>query len=146
MASFSGNINLMGFKGARVFTNLDEKHPQMAYVCIPVGYYNMTWNDFLRIVHAAMDKPKRHILNIHKPSFQLFGLTMRKQYTAKGIESGIDPVGLADIMCMNTFIDPKYCQAYGVTDDDIKSAIFDSVKLSVDAYKGSQDLIGMRGE
>ncbi len=115
-------------------------------VCIPVGYYNMTWNDFLRIVHAAMDKPKRHIFNIHKPSFQLFGLHMRKQYKDKGIESGIDPVGLADIMCMNTFIDPKFCKEYGVTDDDIKSAIFDSVKLSVDAFRGSQNLIGMRGE
>lgn len=38
MASFSGNLNLLGFKGARVFTNLDEKHPQMAFVCIPVSY------------------------------------------------------------------------------------------------------------
>lgn len=38
MASFSGNINLLGFKGAKVFTNLDAQHPQMAYVCIPVPY------------------------------------------------------------------------------------------------------------
>ena len=71
---------------------------------------------------------------------------MRAQYKKKGIQSGIDPVGLADIMCMNTWIDKKYCQAYGVTDDDIKSAIFDSVKLSVHAYEGKQKLIEMRGE
>lgn len=38
MANFSGNMNLMSFKGARVFTNLDEKHPEMAFVCIPVPY------------------------------------------------------------------------------------------------------------
>jgi nucleoside-diphosphate-sugar epimerase len=114
--------------------------------CIPVGYYNLTWNDFLHIVHAAMGDPKRPIINIHKLSFQLFGFSMRAQYKKKGIQSGIDPVGLADIMCMNTWIDKKYCQAYGVTDDDIKSAIFDSVKLSVDAYEGKQKLIEMRGE
>ena len=38
MANFSGLMNLLGFKGARVFTHLDEKHPDMAYVCIPVPY------------------------------------------------------------------------------------------------------------
>ena len=38
MANFSGNLNLMGFKGARVFTNLDTQKPQMAWVCIPVPY------------------------------------------------------------------------------------------------------------
>ena len=49
-------------------------------------------------------------------------------------------------MCMNTFIDNKWSKELGVTDDDIKSAIFDSVKLSVDAYKGTAELIGMKGE
>lgn len=115
-------------------------------VALPVGYYNLTWNEFLHIVHAAMGVPKRPIINIHKPSFQLFGVKMRKDYAARGIESGIDPVGLADIMCMNTWIDAKYCKEYGVTDDDIKSAIFDSVRLSVAAFEGTQELIGMRGE
>lgn len=38
MANFSGTINLLGFKGAKVFTNLDAQHPQMAWVCIPVPY------------------------------------------------------------------------------------------------------------
>jgi hypothetical protein len=31
-------MNLMGFKGAKVFTNLDQQRPQMAWVCIPVPY------------------------------------------------------------------------------------------------------------
>ena len=38
MANFSGLLNLMGFKGARVFTNLNQQHPKMAFVCIPVSY------------------------------------------------------------------------------------------------------------
>ncbi len=113
---------------------------------IPIGYYNMSWNDFLRIVHAAMDKPKRKIINIPKWSFKIFGLYMRKQYADRGIESGIDPVGLAEIMCRCTYIGKNYCEALGVTPDDIKSAIFDSVKLSVDAFTGAQKLLEMKGE
>ena len=34
----------------------------------------------------------------------------------------------------------------GVTEDDITAAIYDSVKLSVIAYEGSQELVGMKGE
>lgn len=112
----------------------------------PIGYYNLTWNDFLTIVHEAMGMPGRKIINIPKWSFQLFGLTMRKQYVSRGVQGGIDPVGLADIMCMNTFIDKKWCVELGVTEDDIKSAIFDSIKLSVDAVNGTQQLLGMKGE
>ena len=114
--------------------------------CYPIGYYNLTWNDFLKIVHKAMGQPNRKIINIPKWSFQLFGLHMRKVYRNKNVEGGIDPVGLADIMCMNTFIDPKWCVELGVTGDDIESAIYDSVKLSVDAFHGTQELLGMKGE
>lgn len=38
MANFSGTENLLAFKGAKVFTGLDEKRPQMAWVCIPVPF------------------------------------------------------------------------------------------------------------
>ena len=113
---------------------------------VPVGYYNLTWNEFLRIVHSAMDDPSRGIINIPKWSFKVFGLYMRKQYKDKGVQGGIDPVGLAEIMCRNTFIDKKWCVELGVTEDDIKSAIFDSVKLSVDAFNGTQELLDMKGE
>ena len=129
---------------AEVIVGAAEKN--VGGTAIPVGYYNLTWNEFLRIVHAAMDMPKRGIINIPKWSFQLFGFTMRKEYKDKGVEGGIDPVGLAEIMCRCTFIDKKWCVEYGVTEDDIKSAIFDSVKLSVDAFQGKQQLVDMKGE
>lgn len=112
----------------------------------PISYYNLTWNEFLRIVHAAMGKPGRKIINIQKWMFQLFGFKMRKEYADKKVEGGIDPVGLADIMCMNTFIDRRWAEELGATDDDIESAIFDSVKLSVDSFHGTQELLGMKGE
>lgn len=115
-------------------------------VAWPIGYYNKTWNEFLTIVHSAMGVPDKKIVNIPKWMFQAFGLHMRKEYKKKNIEGGIDPVGLADIMTMNTFIDPKWCTELGVQEDDIESAIFDSIHLSVAAIEGTADLMNMSGE
>ncbi len=114
--------------------------------CYPIGFYNLTWDQFLSIVHAAMGKPGRKIVHIQKWMFQVFGLTMRKDYADRNVEGGIDPVGLADLMCMNTWIDRKWAASLGVTEDDITAAIYDSVKLSVIAYQGTQELVEMKGE
>ena len=112
----------------------------------PISYYNLTWDEFLTIVHAAMGKPDRKIIHIAKWMFKLFGKTMIKEYAKKGIDPGLNPVELAEIMCMNTFIDKKWSVELGVREDDIKSAIFDSVKLSVDAYTGKKKLVDMKSE
>lgn len=112
----------------------------------PISYYNLTWDEFLKIVHAAMGKPDRKIIHIAKWMFKLFGKTMIKTYAKKNIEPGLNPVELAEIMCMNTFIDKKWSVELGATDDDIKSAIFDSVKLSVEAFKGKKALVDMKSE
>ncbi|MEI6579166.1 MAG: hypothetical protein WCN92_06830, partial [Eubacteriales bacterium] len=112
----------------------------------PISYYNLTWDEFLKIVHAAMGKPDRKIIHIAKWMFKLFGKTMIAEYKKKGIEPGLNPVDLAEIMCMNTFMDKKWSVELGVTDDDINTAIFDSVKLSVDAFTGKQKLVDMKSE
>lgn len=112
----------------------------------PIGYYNFTWDEFLTIVHSAMGQPDRKIIHIAKWMFKLYGMKMNNDYKKRNVEGGINAVDLADIMCMNTFIDKKWCVELGVEPDDIKSAIFDSVKLSVDAYTGAQELVAMRGE
>ncbi|HZK39601.1 MAG TPA: NAD-dependent epimerase/dehydratase family protein [Clostridia bacterium] len=112
----------------------------------PISYYNLTWDEFLAIVHAAMGKPDRKIIHVPKWMFRLFGKTMLKQYAKDNVDPGLNPVDLADIMGMNTFIDKKWSVSLGATDDDIKQAIFDSVKLSVDAFTGKQDLVDMKSE
>ena len=112
----------------------------------PIGYYNLTWDDFLKIVHEAMGTPNRKIIHIAKWMFKMYGVKMIKDYKKRNVEGGINAVQLAEIMCMNTFIDKKWAVSLGVTEDDIKSAIFDSVKLSVDAFNGTQELVGMKGE
>jgi dihydroflavonol-4-reductase len=112
----------------------------------PIGYYNLTWDDFLHIVHKAMGQPDRKIIHIQKWMFKAYGIHMKKEYKKRNVESGIDAKELAEIMCMNTFIDKKWCVELGVAEDDINSAIFDSVKLSVDAFTGKQKLLEMKGE
>ena len=112
----------------------------------PIGYYNLSWDDFLTIVHAAMGTPRRKILHIPHWMFKMWGGKMGRDAEARGFEMGINPVGLADIMCMNTFVENRWAKELGATEDDIKAAIFDSVKLSVDAYRGTQELLGMKAE
>ena len=36
MASFNGSIDLLALNGAQVFTGIDQKNPNRAYVCVPV--------------------------------------------------------------------------------------------------------------
>ncbi|MCL2507777.1 MAG: NAD-dependent epimerase/dehydratase family protein [Oscillospiraceae bacterium] len=112
----------------------------------PISYYNLSWDEFLKIVHTAMGQPDRKIIHITNWMFKLYGVKLNRDFKKKGVDMGINPVGLADIMCMNTFIDNKWSVSLGVTDDDIDSAIFDSVKLSVDAYTGKKKLLDMKGE
>lgn len=113
----------------------------------PISMYNQTWKEFLKIVYAARGMgDNRKILSI--PAWMMrMGLgKVKKEYAEKGIESGIDVDGLADIMARNLFIDKKYSVELGATEDDIVSAITDSIKVSQAVYDGSAKLLGMKGE
>ncbi|UKI23916.1 MAG: hypothetical protein L6V88_06215 [Anaerotruncus sp.] len=86
-----------------------------------ISCYNYTWSKFLKIVYRAMDGiPDRKIVGVPKWTFQLFGLHMRKDYAKRNVDSGIDPVGLADIMDLNLFIPTDDCKELGCTPDDIE--------------------------
>ena len=71
---------------------------------------------------------------------------VKKEYAEKGIESGIDVDGLADIMGLNLFIDRKHSVELGATEDDIVAAITDSIKVSQASYDGKVKLLEMKGE
>lgn len=111
-----------------------------------ISCYNMTWRQFLKIVYRAMGVEDRKICDVPKWTFKMFGLHMRKDYASRNVESGIDPVGLADIMGMNLFIPTDDCKELGCTPDDIECAIFDSIKLSIDSVKNGAKLLDMKGE
>lgn len=114
----------------------------------PISCYNLTWREFLAIVYDARGMGRdRKIIDVPPIMFKMFGLYMRQEYKKNNVQGGIDPVGLADIMSMNLFIDTKYSyEDLGCTEDDIEKAIFDSIKLSVDAHNGTAKLIDMAGE
>ena len=113
----------------------------------PISMYNLTWKEFLPIVYEARGMgPNRKVVGVPAWLMKLgMGKTI-KEYKEKGIESGLDPKYLPYIMNLNLFIDNKYAKALGVQEDDIKEAIFDSVKVSVASYKGEVELVGMKGE
>jgi len=113
----------------------------------PIGMYNLTWKEFLKIVYDARGMgANRKIISV--PAWMMkMGLGgVIKDYKARGIESGIDPMGLPDIMNFNLFIPDRYAKELGATDDDIKAAIFDSIKVSVAAAEGKVDLLEMKAK
>ena len=113
----------------------------------PISMYNQTWKEFLKIVYAARGMgDNRKILSV--PAWMMrMGLgKVKKEYAEKGIESGIDVDGLADIMALNLFIDKKYSVELGATEDDIAAAITDSIKVSQAVYDGTAKLLEMKGE
>jgi len=108
----------------------------------PIGCYNLDWDDFLAVVHAAMGQPGRRIIHIAPWMFRAYGRAAIRKSKAEGTEMGINPVGLADLMCMNTFVDSRWARELGATDDDIKAAITDSIRLSLEA--GGRELMEMK--
>lgn len=117
------------------------------FQAIPIGMYNMNWKKFLSIVYDARGMGKnRKIIGV-PPWMMRMGMSgIIKDYEQRGIESGMDPLQLPDIMDIKLFIPPKYAKNLGATEDDIESAIFDSIKLSEEAYNGTAELLDMKGE
>ena len=57
-----------------------------------------------------------------------------KDYKKRGIESGMDPFNLPDIMNLDLFINNQYTKELGVQEDDIEAAITDSIRVSQASY------------
>jgi nucleoside-diphosphate-sugar epimerase len=112
---------------------------------IPVGYYNLTWNEMLEQFHKCMNI-NRKIFNIPKWIYKMGLSTYKRQYKKRGIESGLDLVGLAEIMTRNAYIEKENIAKYNVPEDDILLAIEESVKLSMDVLDGKEEIIEMKAE
>ena len=113
----------------------------------PIAMYNMTWKEFLKIVYEARGMgSKRKILSIPPWAMKMGVKDVVKEYAAKGIEGGLDPLELPYIMDLNLFIPDSFSRELGAEDDDIRSAIFDSIRVSQAAYEGKVSLLGMKGE
>lgn len=126
-----------------LIANLVEK-PNGA-LSIPVGYYNLTWQEMLKVFHDNLGLDRK-IVTIPKWIYKLGLSSMSRKQKKNGIDSGLDLVKLADIMTRNAFIDKKYIEAYGVKEDDINKAIGESVKLSLEIINGAEDIVGMKAK
>lgn len=124
----------------------ENKAGKTGFEAIPIGMYNMTWPEFLEIVFDARGMHGRKVVTV-APWMMKMGMgKVVKDYKKRGIDSGMDPMQLPDIMDYNLFIDKKWCLELGVEEDDIKEAITDSIKVSQAAFEGKVKLLEMKGE
>ncbi len=123
------------------------QQPGYGFRAIPIGMYNMSWKKFLSIVYDARGMgADRKIIGVPPWMMRMGMRGIIKDYAARGIDSGMDPLQLPDIMDIRLFINRKYAVELGATEDDIEAAIFDSIKLSEAAYHGTEQLLDMKGE
>lgn len=117
------------------------------FSAVPIGMYNMKWNEFLKIVYAARGFGyNRKIVSV-KPFMMKMGmLKVAADYKKRKIDSGMDPFNLPDIMDIDLFINPAYAKELGATEDDIDAAITESIRVSVESYEGKVKLLDMKGE
>lgn len=115
--------------------------------CYPIGWYNLTWPEMLKIVHKYLGCPQKKIVTIPKWMYAMGGKSIIKDQQKRGIDGGLQMVKFADLMCSNLFIDKKEgCIPLGVMDDDIDAAIGDSILLCKAVIEGKAHVLGMKGE
>ena len=113
----------------------------------PIGYYNLTWVELLKIVHKYLGVPDKKIITIPNWMYAIGGRGIMKDQKKQGIQGGLHMVKFTDIMCTNLFIDKSEgCDFLGVTDDDIDAAIGDSILLCKDIIEKKTQVLGMKGE
>lgn len=117
------------------------------YEAFPIGMYNYKWDKFLKIVYAARGMGEdRKIIGVPPVVMKMGMIKVDKDYKKRGIDSGMDPFCLPEIMDIDLFYTDKYARELGATDDDIVAAITDSIKVSVASYEGKVQLLEMKGE
>jgi len=116
--------------------------------CWPIGWYYMPWTDFLALVHNYMGMPGRKIITIPNWMLTLGMKFMEKKIRNTDTEGGMYMPKFAEIQSAECYIDKSLgCVPLGVEDDNITSAIRDSIQLSVDVLDGKvKNMVRMRGE
>jgi len=115
--------------------------------CYPLGYFNLTWKELLKIMHRHMGRPHRKVVTIPDWLFAAAGRGMKRRQEAKGLQGGLDLSKFAALQCKNQFIGKSLgCEPLGVEPDDLDAAIGQSVRLCLDILAGRAETEGMRGE
>lgn len=116
------------------------------FEAFPISMYNMKWDRFLGYVYDARGMHGRKIVGVPPVMMKMGMFKVVNDYKKRGIDSGMDPFNLPDIMDIDLFIDKSYSVELGATEDDIVAAITDSIIVSEEAYNGKVQLLDMKGE
>lgn len=130
--------------GQAIYGALERNKGGNAY---PIGYYNLTWNQMLEVVHETMGLPEQKIVNVTKEMFEK-GLEARKAHDLeKNIQPGLNMDYFADLQCSEMFIDKSEGSEFlGVQPDNIENAIRESIQLCLDIMDEKVEAIGMKKE
>ena len=115
--------------------------------CYPIGYYNMTWREFLKIVHKYLGFSDRKIITIPSFLFTLGTKKIIKAQKARNIEGGLNMAKYTALQCDELFIDRSLgCDQLGVTPDDIDAAIGNSIRLCMEILDQKVQTVEMKAE
>jgi nucleoside-diphosphate-sugar epimerase len=111
---------------------------------IPMGYYQKTWKEMIKIMLTAMGQPRKHVITL--PNFLIqIGLNKRAKHDKKeGIISGLNPHYLLELLSKNAYIDKSFMINLGVGDDDIDQAIYDSISYALKIKKQAREVLDMK--
>ncbi len=112
---------------------------------IPVGYYNMSWRQMIRIFHKHLGLKDKRIVSIPKWIFKIFLFFQKRKFKKSNIESGLSFKSLAEIMTRRAYIDNKYIKTQmNVSEDDIDQAIKESVLTSLEYLQNREKFLNMK--
>lgn len=110
----------------------------------PVGFYNMTWVELISIILSAMGTPEKKIVTVPNFLAQIGFNQKKKEYQKKGIDPGLNPSQFLKVMSRNAFINPEQMKHLGVQEDDIKSAIQESIQYAMEIKTKKLQVIDMK--
>lgn len=116
-------------------------------VAYPVGWFNMSWKEWLEEFSADMKDPKTVVTIPTEPYLENMKET-KKQLEAANKELGLDMVEYVKLMTADTFIDKSIIRdKLGVEEDDIHAAIQESVDVCMEIMNNpDKEIIDMKAE
>lgn len=113
----------------------------------PVGWFNMTWKEWLGKFSTDMGMPKK-IVTIPNFLYKFAARSMAKKIRARGQESGLEMIEFVKLMTTETFIDKIIIQdELGVQEDDIDRAIQESVDVCMEIINNpDKQIVDMKAE
>jgi hypothetical protein len=101
----------------------------------------------ISVMHRYMGTPKKPIITIPTWLFAAGAKQIEAKQRSAGTEGGLLMEKFVYLQTKDQFIDrSEACVPLGVTDDDIESAIGESVTLSMEVIEQKAKVIDMKGE